>query len=41
MCMQIYSVFIRHYDGGVCTDMKAICQMEIKKVVLEDSERER
>lgn len=39
MCMQIGSALITHYNGGVCTDMKAICQTEIKKVVLGDSER--
>ncbi len=31
MCMQICSALTRHYDGGVCTDMKAICQTEIKR----------
>ncbi len=39
MCMQICSALTRHFDGGVCMDMKAICQTEIKKVVLGDSER--
>lgn len=29
--MKICSALIREYDGDVCTDMKAICQMEIKK----------
>lgn len=29
--MQICSALTRHYDGGVCTDMKAICQTEIKR----------
>lgn len=29
--MQICSALIRHYNGGVCMDMKTICQTEIKK----------